>query len=357
MSSELIDTDISLEKFVRVNIHFIQKSDGTGNFTETSDGFGNDFNGYNVSMEMLHWINTKDNQTLNIPPDHSLIKYPINIKFVLDAVYFHQSDELYPNSFNSNCNDTYSTNSSEVMQCYMRGDGVSDHANNISSTSLNKYISLKQLVNRYSSWINNMENDNYSWFQHSTYGTTQHELYHLLTLSHTVRYNSGPPCPTDDSSACNDGCDDTPTPFEMVNDYNFTGNSTSISEPFCGWGNGNVHWCSNNRMDYSGSGALSPCQLERMHSSIDNGLDAFRLCKRLNGTNQLCSFSFPQISYYGSIVTIGGANCLDIPSSTDTPIVNSSNISQVFASQEVEINELEVKQGGYFEIFTSYSCN
>ena len=109
--------------------------------------------------------------------------------------------------------------------------------------NIERYSGIKTLVNRYAHHVYD-PNDHIEWFWHASGQTTMHEIYHLLTLSHTVRHGWGGKCSSSDSNFCNDYCQDTPTPYEMVNIYNCI--PPSFDEPACGWNKGNEFWCSNN---------------------------------------------------------------------------------------------------------------
>ena len=97
-------------------MHYIMRNDGSGNFFETGDGYGNSLNGYDISYEIINWLNTSWNAPLNIPPGNTLPVKNFNIKFVLDAVYFHKNTALYNNSFSSAVFNTYKENETEVLQ-------------------------------------------------------------------------------------------------------------------------------------------------------------------------------------------------------------------------------------------------
>jgi hypothetical protein len=50
--------DLQTIKTIRLNYHFMLKSDGTGNFTQTDDGMGNtSYNGYIFAEDMTKWMN------------------------------------------------------------------------------------------------------------------------------------------------------------------------------------------------------------------------------------------------------------------------------------------------------------
>ncbi|MEZ4906533.1 MAG: hypothetical protein R2771_02565 [Saprospiraceae bacterium] len=351
-SSPVTTTDVGEMKYVIVNIHFIQKSDGTGNFTEDDDGFGNPYTGYNVAFDVLDWMNLRSNEHLNIPPNNQLETLPYNVKFIIDAIYFHQSDTYYPNSYSSSCDNQFQINPDNILQIYYRGNGsAGDYANTVSTTNLDRYTCISTLETRYATYIYNITHniyDEFGWFMHPAAQTTMHELYHLLALSHTVRQPGGICCSAyPSSSSCgNDYCSDTPSYYEMINNYGY--NPTGNGEPCCGWTNCSDIWCSNNLMDYCGAGALSPCQLERVHTALDNGLKSFRLCDKLNSPLTIGSFGYPQVSYYGSVVTISN--------SSNVPTVPSSNVSHVYASDEIVFHEFEVMDGGTFEVFFHNGC-
>jgi hypothetical protein len=85
-------------KTIRVNFHFLLNSNGTGNFTETSDGYSNrPYNGYLAAYEMVKYCNQRWNENalllhMPIPPVPAL---PKKVQFQLCGVFFHRNTTDY----------------------------------------------------------------------------------------------------------------------------------------------------------------------------------------------------------------------------------------------------------------------
>ena len=91
-----ICTDNNSTKWIRVNIHFINHSDGTGNFNPNDDGNGNTgMNGYKRAETVINFANEKlaNNQQMWRPSGNSTPVSPIRIRYLLTGVYFHNSDQ------------------------------------------------------------------------------------------------------------------------------------------------------------------------------------------------------------------------------------------------------------------------
>jgi len=83
------------------------KSDGTGNFTETDDGYTGAYHvdgvtGKTRAQQIITWANAKmaDNYQMFLPAGNSTPVLPKRVQFILDSVYFHRSDTYY----NLSCN-------------------------------------------------------------------------------------------------------------------------------------------------------------------------------------------------------------------------------------------------------------
>lgn len=312
-------------KLVRVNVHFMLRSNGTGNFTETGDNLGNSLTGYDFARDVINACNHKlsYNQQLSIPPGNSTPVNPKNYQYILDAVYFHRDDAVFNFASGSTIFNQYGGNTDSVINIiFSNGSGSSGYASTLSHFSKIKYTEIQGIYGRYCDYVNNIANgiqDDYEWVLHGTEKTINHELGHLFGLSHTVRYNHAPPCPTQTcqgsvNSGCDDDCNDTPTAWYIVD--NLGG-----GHPACGWGgvvlnhpsycaNGQAGvptWCSNNMMDYGQAEALSPCQLNIIHTGLDGGMTSYMLCDAITNNNTITSFSYPQIAYYGKKVNIGNS--------------------------------------------------
>ncbi len=335
-------------KILRINVHYFLRNNGTGNFTETGDNNGGTLTGYDFSRDVLEWINGHAawNSTQNIPAMNTIPTPPKNYQYVLDAVYFHRDNSHFNFNFSSSTYNTYKENPDHVMQVLLTDvqgqTSVAGYASSLGHTSTTKYT---KLANVYSQYVAHAQNPNaeYGWTMHSVGGSFQHELGHLLGLSHTVRYNNGPPCPY--SPSCDDGCNDTVSAYDMLNTYNAT------HHPACGWNQGNQPGCSNNVMDYAGANALSPCQIDIIHCGLGGGLKQYRVCDAVINDKTICHFGYPQIAYYGNKVTIEA--CGNNP----TPTLHDNEQANIYFSNEVEFHGgFEVRGEATFEVFHVAAC-
>ena len=91
---------------IRVNIHFLQHDDGSGNFTATNDGRpGNPSTattGYDYAQGLLHACNSQmdQNAQLRLAPGSSLTPVPKRVRWVLDGVYFDRSSFYRNGAYN-----------------------------------------------------------------------------------------------------------------------------------------------------------------------------------------------------------------------------------------------------------------
>src|SRR5690606_34329664 len=191
---------INDEKIIRINFHYMLKSNGTGNFSEITDGDGRYYSGYDFSRDLLSYMNDQCdiNPQLNIPTGNSIPNLAKGYKYVLDAVYFHRDNNNYDyQSITASENITpLGRDSYEVMNIYFTHDiqTMGGSASNISSTSSNKFIECRAV---WRSYVETMQfGNNIEDFKWVLARLINHELGHLLTLSHTVRWNYSTPCPT-----------------------------------------------------------------------------------------------------------------------------------------------------------------
>jgi len=330
-------------KIVRVNFHFMQLTNGTGNFTETTDGDGRSYNGYQYAKDHIILMNNicGQNQQLSLPIGNSIPVNTKNIKFVLDAVYFVPNSNSY-----LYYNENYATNGKDkpfVMNIFVSHGTIatSGHVIDLSSSPTNKYTALTSYWHNYKINMNTYGNP-LEWARATT---TSHELLHLLTLYHTVMTNSGQPC----NNGCNitnnlcleDGCLDTPTAIEVMQANGCT------DSPSCNWGSP-YSYCSNNHMDYKGDFALSPCQIDRVHSALGGGLKQFLSCYAVNINRTFCDLGYPKTSYFGKDISVGICGIL-------AHITNQEKIDMYFSSS-VELNNFEVRADSEFEIILEKAC-
>ena len=252
----------SLENsYVRVNIHWVQRTDGSGNFTETDDGgvtTGGNINGYNRAEMLIdrmnrHW---RVNAPMAFPPGNTIPVFDTKIRFVLSRVNFIQDDDYYGNGAKNGLGDwsilsQYGINVWQEINIFMieaEGHiGASGVANQLGSPNLSIPLATKV----YDEWTEEYANPIAANAAHAAdpfyiggntgilHGGTvttkviSHEIAHLLSIRHLTG---------------NDGCGDTQT---------HPNNCWSCPH--------------NNVMDYTGHipYAFTPCQIGRMHHILD----------------------------------------------------------------------------------------
>jgi hypothetical protein len=376
-------------KVILVNFHFIQKTNGTRNFTAIDDGSGGKYTGYDYAHGIIASLNSDllQNTKMHIPP---LNNTPVNdkkYKFVVRGVYFHQSDADWINPNPSVLRATTSSNQMQQFDVFIHSSvgantptpvtsapgpkpGVSGYAASTSSSPGDKYTVVNTFVdyeyfkfNNYTDQYTNSVGFRMPLSQvfdraASFHGLYQHEFNHLLTLDHTVMYPWGNACPTVKDNGpgsvdvdCDDFCWDTPTAWYMRDNLN-----APCHPKNCSGTNWNT-WGSNNRMEYSGWSALTPNQLSRIHSTLENGtqLRSYLLCERVKIDQNFCAFDHNITLFSGKKVTIN-KTC----SSNNQSIVNNKRYVKVVYNdnESAEIfNGFEVKDGGYFEVMSSCVCN
>jgi hypothetical protein len=333
------------------------KTDGTGNFTETTDGDGRTtYNGYMYANDLTNWMNgwNSYNIQMNIPPGNSTPVIDKNYSFVLDACYFWRNDATY--NYGSINYVTQGQDKDSVLnifldyKMYTSGDSsAGGYASSLTATSKLKYTENMRYWQGYKNNVNG--GYPFDWFLHGTGANTDHELGHLLGLSHTAMWNNAAKCPVNCpispgavNTACDDGCNDTPTAWDMANASGCT------VYPNCGWGTGANPYCSNNMMDYAGANALTPCQIDIIHSSIEvaNGMKSYTSCAAVSKDLTLCDIGYPKISYFGKVVNIG---C----TATAATVSNPEKI-KVYFSNSVDLNNFEVGTNAEFEVVQEGTC-
>ena len=79
---------------MRVNIHWVLKDDGTGNFRPNDDGLGHtSMNGYIMAKAMIDTANSylASNARMWLPIPNSTPELEIGFAYVLNGVYFDKS--------------------------------------------------------------------------------------------------------------------------------------------------------------------------------------------------------------------------------------------------------------------------
>ncbi len=333
-------------KYIRINFHFILKDDGTGNFDEYSDGIGTfpNYSAYAYAQDIVKHCNTDNEHNVDAQPVYlpapSALKDK-NIRYILEGVYIHRNNDWYTPYPASLCYNATKVNPDHVMQWYM-GDGPGGTGGSASGTNQMSKNKWGQFAN-YSRYVSDYGSgdtvSNVMWFHIDAYTRwVNHEIGHLLGLSHTVLWNNGYDCPTtcingSSNTACDDGIQDTPTAEEVM-----TWNNCS-HHPSAGYTHSYVtsQWCTNNMMDYDSEQALTAGQIEHIHTGLET-IDATRTyigCEAVDTDEQYTDLGFPLISYFGKKVTIGN-------DSSYADLENFEN-ANIYFSESVDFENFEVK--------------
>jgi hypothetical protein len=318
-------TDITEHKIIRVNIHFILRSDGTGNFTETTDIYNaqNSYTGYwfadKVVEQCNYWLNNNQVMTQQL----SCCPIPvtdINYNYHLAGVFFHRSDYHFNNQY------PYSgliENGSNVINILVY-PGSWGHGGAFIGSNICFVDGAQRAYDDFLLY------GNWGIYNGVSLGIN-HEVGHCLSLEHSKRYGTGGCC-TSNSSACLDDCVDTPTYQELIND--------GYTDP-CIW---NGPGYSNNIMDYSPfETAYTPCQIEKVHDQIDYAKNFFKY-----GIYQYSSATINNFTDNATFI----ANLISIPSGASISIPNGKRLFLDGDEFEV-IGEFEVPLGSVFE-FSPY---
>ena len=322
-------TDITEHKTIRVNIHFILRSNGTGNFTETTDYYGiqNSYTGYwfadKVIEQCNYWLNNNSEMTQQLaccPID----VLDINYDYQLVGVFFDRND-TYFNNPNLSSYLSLLKNGTNVINIMIYPTSPLGHA----EAYINGNIVYKERAkDAYDEFL--LYGGNWAIYNYMSLGIN-HEVGHCLSLEHCKRYDGGGCCTTN-SEICLDDCDDTPTYQELIND--------GYTDP-CVW-NGSGY--SNNIMDYSPlETAFTPCQIEKTHDLIDFAKNYFKYGVYENSTASINSFT-DNASYIGNTVILSLGTSVTIP--------NGKRL-YIDATEFQVLGSFEVPAGSVFE-FTPY---
>jgi Pregnancy-associated plasma protein-A len=246
-------------KHLRVNYHFMLKSDGSGNFSPTDDdNKDTTMNGYRRAKSVIDKANEElaRNKGMFRPNPNNTAVLPTNFRYILCGVYFHYDDALYtPNHYAGwSMLDKYGVNPRTEINIFNipddgEGTGIANQITFPKDTASELACKVKDytVYKRFPDWS----------IQFAA-GNLNHEIGHLLGLYHTW----------DDD----DYCDDTPLGFLQDGVYRQCWAYTEGSGICGSWYN-----ISNNIMDYNGNfpHAYTPCQLERIHNNLNTSLKDF----------------------------------------------------------------------------------
>ncbi len=355
-------SSINVGKTIRVNYHFMLKSDGTGNFNEVTDGDGRLFSGYDWAQKQVLQMNQQSDQNIQmkIPLGNTLPVLNKNYNYVLDAVYFWRDDNTFYYSQAENAYTIYGQNKGSVMNVIIAettgSTGVGGAANSTAiaipiTGVLHKYIKMQ---NEWDAYLDQWNTLGYflGWAQALT---TSHEFGHLLGLNHTVLYGNGVACPVGCPlpgytyvqgpivSSCGDNIVDTPTAWDITSSNNCTEHPGIFNAATNGL------YFSNNLMDYSNNLGLSPNQIEYIHNGLELGNRAFTSCNAVANDLTLCDVGYPKVSYFGKNILVG--NCGTLADITNREIIN------IYYSQSVVLNNIEIRADSQLEIIFEPVCS
>ena len=98
ITNKFIPDDFTSMKYVKMNFHFMMKSDSTLNFTPFDDGNGNcEFTAYDYSEILINYANSmlSQNGPMNLPPNNSTQVLNRKYRLKLEGIYFHYDDNAY----------------------------------------------------------------------------------------------------------------------------------------------------------------------------------------------------------------------------------------------------------------------
>lgn len=230
-------------RYIRINIHFMNDSTGTLNYTGES--------GRKYARELIYYANhkLKNNKKMNLPEGNSTEVFFPGYQYILtpatddpedDGIYFHTDNELayfvnegrFRNNYSMDVSRKYAIGEDSILNVFYmihHPDSVRSETYSASASGIALGKSLK-LGTTYDPEIK-------PWYHASL---LNHEVGHVLGLSHTWNLN--------------DGCDDTPRNSNCW---------APTNRPPC---DGII---SNNMMDYnSNQHAITPCQISIMRKNL-----------------------------------------------------------------------------------------
>ena len=148
---------------LRVNMHYILRNDGTGNFTETSDGLGlmSDYNGYEHAEYLVNLINTllPQNAPMKYQPFGPVDNLDPEIRFQLNGVFFHRNSTLFQTRSVSTLEYNYNENVGEAFNVYFVGDLQGDGGLSPGIGGNTDAVIAFGLITSYQNWVNDNFND------------------------------------------------------------------------------------------------------------------------------------------------------------------------------------------------------
>jgi hypothetical protein len=243
-------------RYLKINIHFMLKSDGSGNYSEYSNGkipATPAQNGFWYAQSLIDNANIQlaNNQPMNLPKENTTPNPPTKIRLALSGVYFHRDSKNYyytpSNKSSRKLNDTYGINRNSEINVFIQQDtpsvafgGIACGLGNCWNSCTTPWIKLTGV------WLNSISGSGATPDQIGR--TMNHEVGHVLGLAHT--FDGSFNC-----TAPHSRCSDTPP------------NANT-------WGGG-----SNNMMDNNPyANAITPCQLAIMQNSLDSYYKNFVIC-------------------------------------------------------------------------------
>lgn len=333
---------------IRINVHYMLRNDGTGNFTETNDPFNSNvgYNGYRFAAEILNFANGRlsNNALMQYQPTPSVPALPINHRYILNGVYFWRSTDAYDNHAEdlSYLRSNFGKDIGYAINVFMVKNITGTAAQGAANLDYDVCFVRGQDVvfSRY--LTSNDASSSFSVF----YDVINHEILHNLSLSHTIKTPATNQCCNNVVPECDDECLDTPTASQIV-----ASGKPNICK-WC-WDAPNNDWLfSNNIMDYSCSmAALTPCQINRVNTNIVNNKTCFLSCAFDTQNIDVCISPTESKSYIARNINVIPTSC------TSNSILLPVNYRIVFNAETTIINKnFEVPLGTEFEIIPAVSC-
>ncbi len=271
--------DEAVTKVVNINIHFLLDGSGGGNYTETQGLNGDSYNGIAIAndiVEAANWLMANNNQLFQ-PIGNTTPVESVNIQWELRGVHFDDDLDAFTATrfnFRTRLEDLHVNSTSEINVYFT--------TSNIEASGVASGLRLLPadnvvLIGNFNWFEDNIRHPvlpfrfKIFWFA----DLLNHEIGHLLSLSHPFRVAPGSDCTNTNPDACADTytfCN--PSRNDQVGNACFYP-LFPITNPYDG------RFCteqeySNTFMDYNvNHKAISPCQIERMHDQLCDGNEAF----------------------------------------------------------------------------------